>query len=109
MTQREARPVFLRFPSGRSVELGLGVEERIGRGCSNRSIAEELGCFSTVSRRHCSLFVGSDGRTVTVRDEGSMNGTRVGEDSAPLREGELRTAVLPVRIRLGQSVELYIE
>ena len=62
---------------------------------------------NTVSRRHATLILGADRRTVEIRDEGAANGTFVNGAKVPagatqaLADGdELRLGHLPLRVRI---------
>lgn len=48
---------------------------------------------TTVSRRHATLTLSEDGRTVSVRDEGAANGTFVNGRRLAREEGEVRLAL----------------
>lgn len=108
-TTREARPVSLRLPSGRSVALACGEALRLGREVGPGDVRGELSALPTVSRRHCEVAVSSDGRAVTVRDMGSTNGTRINDVRTLLSPGEMRMVLLPVTIYLGESVSVRFE
>ena len=82
---------------------------QIGREVGAAEVREELATRPTVSRRHCEVTVGSDGRAITVRDLDSMNGTRLNAVHALVGPGEIRAAVLPATVFLGESVSLRFE
>lgn len=88
---------------GRRVALADGQTLVLGRDPAASSVAEVLAGRAGVSRRHAA--VRARGRTMTVWDLGSTNGTwldgrRLGDQPAEL--------AVPVRFRLGQAVEVEI-
>ena len=96
------------LPSGDRVSIPRGRELVVGRLSDTPGIRRALHDYDAVSRRHCLITVTSDGARVRVRDPGSANGTWLGDDPAQIRPGETRTAVLPVRLRLGLHLSITI-
>ena len=112
-------PICLTLPGGQKVELTDGRNYSIGRDghTSEIFISEEGGLTPLikqvlsnaqyVSKRHCTISVNYAANTITVRDEGSTNGTFIGMDRRAVRNQE--TSPLPTTLWLGSYVTLSID
>ena len=105
----QIKKVSLHLPNGQQVGLPRGREIVIGRQSEISEISESLAPLdSHVSRRHCYVTIDPVQSQVTIRDPGSTNHTWVGDDPQELASTEQRTVNLPIRIRLGQYIGVYI-
>ena len=106
------RTIKLLLPDGKSITIPCGQEILVGRHSEIPEIKEflSLGQFDDrVSRMHCRIEVDPSGTQLTVRDLKSINGTWVGESPpVKLRSDEPHTAKLPVRIRLGSDLPVFL-
>lgn len=103
-----AQTASLLLPSGDAVPIPRGRDVVIGRQSDIDGIRHGLEPFDAVSRRHCYVSISSAGDDLTVRDPGSANHTWVGDNPEHVEPDEIRSASLPVRLRLGQHVSVTI-
>ncbi len=108
-TRREVSAAYLALPNGTRLNLCEGREYTLGRESCDSQIAQALSNSTYVSRRHCSIRVDFARAAVTVRDEGSTNGTFVGNDTQRRKVIGQETYPLPVQIWLGTHVHVSID
>lgn len=101
--------VLLRVEGGPGVRVEPGKTIVIGREGSSTELNRILEAYDAVSRRHCSVRLSQDATTATVTDNGSTNGTFVGQNATRLEKGETCTMKLPAQIRLGSCVNVTLE
>lgn len=96
--------IVIEMPDGQEISLSAPGEVVLGRESLWPEIAQALGPYDGVSRKHCRAIVDTSGKCVTVIDLGSTNGTWVGSDGERLTPNELLTHRLPVELHLGNRV-----
>lgn len=99
--------VRISFPNGSSVRIPEGRECCIGRESDIFEIKRAIAGNGYVSRKHCTVRVDGERRTLSVRDEGSTNGTFVGNERHQVFDKV--EVPLPAVVWLGSHVKLSFE
>ncbi|MDO5426672.1 MAG: FHA domain-containing protein [Coriobacteriia bacterium] len=87
---------FLVLPNGLDLRLESGKDYLIGRESDVSEIKNALGERNNVSREHCYIRIDYSSCSITINDNGSTNGTYIGDGETKVINGQ--TYPLPINI-----------